>query len=58
MSDQKLLGDANGDGHISVSDATTVQQHIAQLIELDKSAQRLADVNGSGSGRDRACHPL
>ena len=41
-----LVGDANGDGVVNISDATTVQKHIAQLIELEGACLKAADANG------------
>ncbi len=43
---QNLLGDADGNGSITVSDATAVQQHAADLIALTGDAFAAADVNG------------
>ena len=43
-----LLGDADGDGEITITDATTIQRHLVSLITLSKDAQACADTNGSG----------
>ena len=43
-----LLGDADGDGVVSISDVTEIQRHIAELVTLDEAHQLAADVNGDG----------
>lgn len=40
-----LLGDANGDGRVDISDATTVQRYIAGMETANKVNVNLADVN-------------
>ena len=40
-----VYGDVNGDGDITVVDATLVQKHVAQLETLSADKQILADVN-------------
>ena len=47
--DDVLIGDANGDGVVNITDATTVQKHIAQLIELEGDCLKAADANGDGT---------
>ncbi len=42
------LGDVNGDGYITVADATLVQQHAAELITLMGNALLAADTNKDG----------
>ncbi len=46
--DKTTLGDADGDGIISISDATTVQRHLAELELLDGIYLLAADVNQDG----------
>ena len=41
-------GDINDDGKIDITDATLLQKHIAQLIELDSDALAAADMNNDG----------
>lgn len=41
-------GDINDDGKIDITDATLLQKHIAQLIELDSDALAVADMNNDG----------
>ena len=43
--DTYIIGDANGDGVVSVSDVTTVQKSLAQF-DLDFFDETAADVNG------------
>ena len=42
-----LIGDADGDGVITIMDATAVQLHLAQLEMLSEESLKLADVDGS-----------
>ncbi len=42
------MGDINGDGIVSVADATLVQQHAAEMITLEGEALSAADTNGDG----------
>lgn len=43
-----LLGDINGDGVISVLDATELQKHLAGLVTLSDEQLAFADTNGDG----------
>ena len=42
----RLLGDANGDGEINVSDVTEIQRHVSELITLTDDSFTAADING------------
>ena len=42
------VGDADRDGHISISDVTMVQRYIAELVQFDDATRALADTNGDG----------
>lgn len=44
-----LLGDANGDGTVNISDATTIQRHLAELELLTDERFGAADLNGDGT---------
>ena len=44
-----LLGDVNGDGKISVLDATLIQKYISGLVTFSDTQKAAADVNGDGS---------
>ena len=44
-----VYGDVNGDGDITVVDATLVQKHVVQLETLSADKQILADVNGDNT---------
>ena len=44
-----LLGDTNGDGVISIKDATTIQKHVVGFINLNKYQYENADFNGDGN---------
>ena len=43
-----MLGDVNGDGFITVLDATLVQMHAAELITLEGDALIAADTSKDG----------
>lgn len=43
-----LIGDVNGDGSITIDDATTVQKAIAEIIVLNEDQKNAADANGDG----------
>ena len=43
-----LLGDANGDGKINISDATAIQRHVAEMTLLNDEYLEAADVDGDG----------
>ena len=42
------MGDANLDGIVNVTDATTMQRAVAQFITLDSRQQIVSDVDGDG----------
>lgn len=44
-----VYGELNGDGDITIVDATLVQKHVAQLETLSADKQILADVNGDNT---------
>lgn len=44
-----VYGDLNGDGDITIVDATLVQKHVVQLETLSADKQILADVNGDNT---------
>ncbi|MDY4977787.1 MAG: alpha-amylase family glycosyl hydrolase [Ruminococcus bromii] len=44
-----VYGDVNGDGDITVVDATLVQKHVVHLETLSADKQILADVNGDNT---------
>ena len=44
-----VYGEVNGDGDITIVDATLVQKHVAQLETLSADEQILADVNGDNT---------
>lgn len=41
-----VQGDANGDGKISVADATTIQKYVASIIELNDIQKAAGEVTG------------
>ncbi|HCA04651.1 MAG TPA: hypothetical protein DEO32_02005, partial [Ruminococcaceae bacterium] len=43
-----LLGDANGDGEVSIKDVTSIQKHISALEKISDDNLKAADVNGDG----------
>lgn len=40
-----MIGDADQNGKINIKDATTIQKHIAKIIDFDETALKSADVN-------------
>ena len=42
------MGDVDGDGDVTASDATAIMDHLAGTAKLDEDALRRADVNGDG----------
>lgn len=42
------LGDVNGDGEITIDDATNIQVHLARIKELSTEGLSAADFNGDG----------
>ena len=46
--DSVLLGDANGDGYVNISDVTDIQRAVAEMETLDDLRKKAADVNGDG----------
>ena len=49
VNDTYQTGDVNGDGVISIADATTLQKHLANIIDFDDEQLAVADTNGDGS---------
>ncbi len=45
----QIIGDVNGDGSITVLDATTLQKYISGLVSLSNEHLALADTNGDGT---------
>lgn len=43
-----LIGDTNLDGHITISDVTSIQQHLAEMHIFTDEQLALADTNGDG----------
>lgn len=46
--EEMLLGDADGDGEITIIDATTIQRHLVNLLQLSEDRLKAADVSGDG----------
>ena len=44
-----ILGDANGDGVVNITDATLIQKHIAEIETLTSDGILVSDVDGDGS---------
>ena len=43
-----IIGDVNGDGNVTIEDATIIQRAGIELVKLDEVQTKLADVNGDG----------
>ena len=46
---KSIIGDVNGDGVISIADATTLQKYLANIVDFDDEQLAVADTNGDGS---------
>ena len=44
-------GDTNGNGKVDIIDVTTIERHIARIIEISDEAIDLSDVDGDGITR-------
>ena len=44
-----LIGDTNGDGNITIADATVLQKYLANIIDFEDGQLAAADTNGDGS---------
>ncbi len=49
VTDKVLVGDANQDGKVNVVDATEIQKHIVEMVQLSGKALKAADTNNDGS---------
>ena len=45
---EEILGDVNGDGKVTIDDATLIQRYLAEMTVLTDKQLRLADVNKDG----------
>ena len=45
---QRLLGDVDNDGTVTVLDATKIQKALASILTIDKESEKAADVDGDG----------
>lgn len=43
-----ILGDADGDGEVCITDATKIQRDVAQIIEIEDVFRQSADVDNDG----------
>ncbi|MBR1532766.1 MAG: dockerin type I repeat-containing protein, partial [Ruminococcus sp.] len=43
-----ILGDADGDGEVCITDATKIQRDMAQIIKIEDGFRRSADVDSDG----------
>lgn len=43
-----VVGDVNGDGKVSITDATLLQKFLAKVGEIPEGCMKFADVNGDG----------
>lgn len=46
--DSMLLGDADGDSEICITDATMIQRDAAKITEIDDNCRRSADIDSDG----------
>lgn len=43
-----LVGDANGDGKLTIADATIIQKYLAKIGGMSDDSKKRADINGDG----------
>ena len=48
LMDDILLGDANADNHVNISDVTKLQRHMAELETISGVYLKASDVNADG----------
>lgn len=48
QTDTVLVGDANGDGKISIADVTIIQKYLAKIGSMCDNSKKCADINGDG----------
>lgn len=47
--DRAVIGDVNGDGAVTIDDATKIQKFLAKSVTLTAEQQKSADTNGDGT---------
>ena len=45
---EHIKGDVNGDGEVTVADATDIQKNIADILKFNEKQMAVADINGDG----------
>ncbi len=45
---KRQLGDINNDGKVTTTDLVILSRHLAELIELDETQLKYADMNADG----------
>ncbi|WP_310752960.1 flavodoxin [Ruminococcus sp.] len=46
--EEPICGDADGDGTITIMDATTIQRHLVDILQLSEERLKAADISGDG----------
>ena len=46
--EEPICGDADGDGTITIMDATTIQRHLVDILLLSEERLKAADISGDG----------
>ena len=46
--DTALIGDVDGNGEVSISDATEIQKYLVQYVSLNEEQLKVSDTNGDG----------
>ena len=49
VSSGNIMGDVDGDGVISIADATTLQKYITNIVDFDDEQLAVADTSGDGN---------
>ena len=45
---EHIKGDVNGDGEVTIADATDIQKNIADILKFNEKQMAVADINGDG----------
>ena len=49
MENNKVIGDVNGDGKLSVQDASLIKRYVYNAISLTDEQLKMADLNNDGN---------
>ena len=46
--DTALIGDVDGNGEVSIADATEIQKYLVQYVSFNEEQLKVSDTNGDG----------